>query len=176
MCQTRHDIETERHRTETYLTLLRTFRRQIENYCVSHSNCREDAEDMMQEVFITVWENIGHIRSDSSPKQVNRWLQKVMRTVFVRSIRRKHIDDNSPLSSAIGIVVDDHADRQLLDELMAHLPPDDRQLMQQRLDGYSNNEIAQHLGIPTSTLNKRMSRTLTKMKEIYNQLYETERH
>ena len=173
MCETHHDIEAERQRTETYLALLRTFRRHIENYCVSHSNCREDAEDMMQEVFITVWENIGQMRSDSSPKQVNRWLQKVMRTVFGRSIRRKHIDDNSPLSAAMGMVNDDHADRQLLEELMAHLPPDDRQLLQERLDGYSNVEIAERLGILPNTLNKRMSRILTKMKEIYSQLYET---
>jgi len=175
MCQTRHDIETERHRTETYLTLLRTFRRQIENYCVSHTASREDAEDMMQEVFITVWENIGPLRPDSTPPQVNRWLQKVMRTVFVRSIRRRRID-KAPLAEAAAIADRPNTDRQLIDELIAHLPPPDRQLMQQRLDGYSNNEIAQHLGIPTATLNKRMSRTLTKMKEIYNQLYETERH
>ena len=58
-----HDIEALRN--ERYVALLRTFRRHIEHYCARHSNSREDAEDMMQEVFITGWENIDGLNVES---------------------------------------------------------------------------------------------------------------
>lgn len=158
------------------MTLHRTFSRHIENYCIRHSNSREDAEDLMQEVFITVWENIDGLHPDSSPRQTNRWLQKVMRTVFVRHIRHQRINADASLAEA-----DRLADPSsgppgdaLLEELVAHLPPGDRQLLQERFDGYSNLEIAQHHGLKPNTLNKRMSRIVEKLKEIYTQLYENE--
>lgn len=172
MCETHHDIEAERN--ERYLSLLRTFRRHIEHYCIAHSNCREDAEDMMQEVFIAIWENIDSLRRDSTPKQVNRWLQKVMRTVFVRQIRRHRIKADAPLSEAANAAENDSYERELVEELVAHLPEDDQVLLQERFKGYSNTEIATRLGIKENTLNKRMSRIVTKLKEIYKQMYENE--
>lgn len=172
MCEQRHDIEAERN--ERYLSLLRTFRRHIEHYCIAHSNCREDAEDMMQEVFIMVWENLDGLRRDSSPPQVNRWLQKVMRTVFIRQIRRPRIRAEAQLSEAEHIADTPDYDPTLLEELVAHLPEDDRMILQERFNGYSNTEIAQRMGLKENTLNKRMSRIVTKLKEIYIQIYETE--
>ncbi|MDY6289033.1 MAG: sigma-70 family RNA polymerase sigma factor [Bacteroidales bacterium] len=167
-----HDIEALRN--ERYVALLRTFRRHIEHYCARHSNSREDAEDMMQEVFITVWENIDGLNVESSPRQVNRWLQRVMRTVFVRQIRRHRIDSSAPLSEAAHLAQTDDYDRELLESLIAHLAEDERELLQERFKGYSNIEIAERLGIRVNTLNKRMSRIVTKLKDIYNQNYETE--
>ena len=174
MCDTHHDIQAERN--ERYLSLLRTFRRHIEHYCIAHSNCREDAEDLMQEVFLAVWQTIDTLRRDSSPPQVNRWLHKVMRTVFIRQIRRPRVQGDTPLSEAEHIADEPDHDAALVEELVAHLPDDDRQLLQLRFNGYSNIEIASQLGLKENTLNKRMSRITTKLKEIYNQLYETEQH
>lgn len=174
MCEQRHDIEAERN--ERYLSLLRTFRRHIEHYCIVHSNCREDAEDMMQEVFIAVWENIDALRSDSTPQQVNRWLQKVMRTVFVRQIRRPSIKAEAQLGEAANVADTADSDRELIEELVSHLPPDDRQILQERFYGYSNAEIAVRMGMKENTLNKRMSRIVTKLKEIYKEIYENKQY
>ena len=174
MCETHHDIEAERN--ERYLLLLRTFRRHIEHYCIVHSNCREDAEDMMQEVFIAVWENIDALRSDSTPQQVNRWMQKVMRTVFVRQVRRPRINAEAQLGEAANVADTADSDRELIEELVSHLSPDDRQILQERFYGYSNAEIAVRMGMKENTLNKRMSRIVTKLKEIYKEIYENKQY
>lgn len=174
MQNTQRQTPVGRH--ERYITLHRTFSRHIENYCIRHSNSREEAEDLMQEVFIAVWENIDGLHPDSSPRQMNRWLQKVMRTVFVRHIRHQHIRADAPLAEAerLADTASGPPGDALLQELVEHLPPDDRQLLQERFDGYSNIEIAQHHGLKPNTLNKRMSRIVEKLKEIYTQLYEHE--
>ena len=57
---------------------------------------------------------------------------------------------------------------------MTHLTDDERELLQERFKGYSNIEIAERLGVKVNTLNKRMSRIVTKLKDIYTQQYETE--
>lgn len=174
MQNTQRQTPVGRH--ERYMTLHRTFCRHIENYCIRHSNSREEAEDLMQEVFIAVWENIDGLHPGSSPRQMNRWLQKVMRTVFVRHIRHQHIRADAPLTEAerLADTASGPPGNTLLQELVEHLPPDDRQLLQERFDGYSNIEIAQHHGLKPNTLNKRMSRIVEKLKEIYTQLYEHE--
>ena len=177
MQNTERQTQTDLH--ERYMSLHRTHFRQIEHYCIKHSNSREDAEDLMQEVFIAVWENLCSIHADSSPRQINRWLQKVMRTVFVRHIRQRRIRGNAPLSEADQLADPDtevHSgqlsrhDTELINELVAHLPPDDRELLQERFDGYSNIEIAQRHNLKENTLNKRMSRIVEKLKEIAEQL------
>ena len=174
MQNTQRQTPVGRH--ERYMTLHRTFSRHIENYCIRHSNSREEAEDLMQEVFIAVWENIDGLHPDSSPRQMNRWLQKVMRTVFVRHLRHQHIRADATLAEAerLADTASGPPGDALLQELVEHLPPDDRQLLQERFDGYSNIEIAQHHGLKPNTLNKRMSRIVEKLKEIYTQLYEHE--
>lgn len=164
----------EQQRHDRYMALLGDFSRHIEHFCAIHSNRREDADDMMQEVFIMVWENIDGLREDSTPRQVNRWLQRVMRTVFIRHMRKQPRYSTSDLDDAKGLQVEQDDNAELIEELVAHLPAEDHQLMQERFEGYSNKEIAQRHGLKENTLNQRMSRITTKLRDIYIQLYESQ--
>lgn len=164
------DIETLRH--EKFMALLGTFNKHIEHYCVAHSNSHDEADDLMQEVFIAVWTSIDGLHSDSTPRQVNRWLYKVMRTVFIRHLRHQP-GHGAPLSDAMEIATEESEyDSELLEELIAHLPADDQELLKFRFMGYSNIEMAQKLGLKVNTLNQRMTRIVKKMKDIYTLLYE----
>ena len=166
------DIETVTH--ERYMALLEAFNRHIERYCVVHSNSRAEADDLMQEVFLAVWENIDGLHADSTPPQVNRWLYKVMRTVFIRHLRRRPAPGSTiDLADVAEIQAEEpDYDDELVEELVAYLPDNDQQILSLRFAGYSNIEIAQRLGIKENTLNKRMSRITKKIKDIYTQLYE----
>lgn len=167
------DIGTLRH--ERYMALLGTFNRHIEHYCIVHSNSRAEADDLMQDVFVAVWENIDGLRADSTPPQVNRWLYKVMRTVFIRHLRHRPAPGmTTELSDAEGIRAEEHdSTEELVEDLVAQLPVDDQQILRLRFSGYSNIEIAQRLGVRENTLNKRMSRIIQKVKDIYTRLYES---
>ena len=154
------------------MALLGDFHRHIEHYCVSHSNSRAEADDLMQEVFIAVWNNIDSLHHNSTPRQTNRWLFKVMRTVFIRHLRQQ-LRHAEPLPEALAATTEvAEYDKELLYELIAHLPSDDQKLLQLRFEGYNNIEIAQQIGLKANTLNQRMSRIVKKMKDIYTLLYE----
>ena len=107
------------------------------------------------------------------------WMDKKSRTTVEMQdpfCRPALADADAPLAEAerLADTASGPPGDTLLQELVEHLQPDDRQLLQERFDGYSNIEIAQHHGLKPNTLNKRMSRIVEKLKEIYTQLYEHE--
>lgn len=154
-----------------YAALLDHYRAHIVGFCVRHSDSPAEADDLMQEVMIAVWENTGALRGDSTPPQVNRWLQKVMRTTYVRHLRAKPRYTALPLEAADGVADSDDALRETLDEMMAHLSPDDREVVQQRLRGYDNGEIADSLGVSANNVNLRFFRIKNRLKKIYLRIY-----
>ena len=161
MHTTGDDIE----RTTRYLALLQTFKSHIFNYCYSHSDDEADAEDLMQEILAMVWQCLPGLQSDSSPRQQNRWLQHVMRTAFIRHLRQRPPFVTVPLSHAAHRTADSGNERELLDDLLGHLTDDERHLVQQRLQGYTNAEIAEQEQLNVNTVKQRFRRIIIKLKQ-----------
>lgn len=153
-----------------YARLLDGYRTNIVGFCARHSDSREDAEDMMQEVMIALWVSIGDLGSGSTPQQVNRWLHKVMRTVLVRRLRSSH-PKPLPLSAAGEPAAADNSTEETVEEMLAHLSPGDRELVQQRLQGYDNSEIAKGMEVSSGIVNLRFFRIMKRLKKIYLHIY-----
>ncbi len=157
-----------------YSDLLAEHGGQILNYCCMIGVDLDTTRSLVQEVNIAIWLALDRLDPSSSPRQVNRWIQKVMRhTIYDYCFRRRRIS-TQPLDNTIPLPAPDNADRELLDELVSYLPADDRLLMQQLLDGYSRAEIAAADGITRNAVDQRVHRIVNKMKTIYSKLYETE--
>jgi RNA polymerase sigma factor (sigma-70 family) len=154
-----------------YAGLLDSYRAHIVAFCARHSDSADEADELAQEVLIAVWEGIGDLRHDSSPRQVNRWLQQVMRTVWVRHLRSSRRHETVPLDSDMAADDSDARLRETLEEMTALLSPDDREVVRQRLEGYDNSEIASSLGVNTSSVNMRFFRIIPRLKKIYRRLY-----
>ena len=160
-----HTVGDDIERTKRYLALLQTFKGHIFNYCYSHSNDEADAEDLMQEIFTAVWQGIPGLRSDSSPRQQNRWLQHVMRTAFFRHLRQRLPFATVPLTPDNDRADDSNTEHELLDELLGHLTDDERHLVQQRLQGYSYAEIAEQEQLNENAVKQRFHRIINKLKQ-----------
>ena len=158
---------TDNDKTLRYVALLRDFGAHIVNYCNLHSDSMEEARELQQEVLIAVWEHIEDILDYDDPKKKNRWLRKVMRTTFVRHLRRQPLFPLVPLHHAAEVADSPDYDAELLDEVMAALTPDEQQLMQLRFDGYRNDEIAVMLGTNKNTIDQRFFRIYFKLKKRY---------
>ena len=62
-------------------------RAELTAYC--RGLCRSDAaaQDMVQEVFLRAWQNIGTLQ-DLGPSQRRAWLYRTVRNLFVDAMRR----------------------------------------------------------------------------------------
>ena len=154
-----------------YVRLLGRYRAHIVSYCSRHCDSADEAADMVQEVMIAIWEGLEGLRRDSSPQHVNRWLQKVMRTTYVRHLRARPRHTTVPIEAAGSVVLNDCAVSEMVEELLSRLSPDDRKVVCLRMEGYDNSEIAAELGVSTNNVNQRFFRIVNRLKRIYLHIY-----
>ena len=161
--------EFETDKRIRYLAMLRIFQKHIANFCSVHSDSLAEAEDLMQEIFAALWERIDQLRPDSTVKQQYRWLHRLMVTTVIRHLRHHPFYRPLPLSAARQLPAEEDSSTELLDDLLASLPPPDRQVIDARLQGYSYAEIAESLHSSPEAVKQRMYRIIKNLKKKYNE-------
>lgn len=131
---------------------------------------RERGRDLMQEVVIALWRHAGRLRTDASAAEERRWVRRLTLTALGNISRRGSIV-TVPLRSDYAYRDVDAEQRELIDELAAHLSDDDRRLLDLRLKGYSNNEIAAITGLEPGNVAQHMHRIVGRLRNIYERLY-----
>lgn len=128
---------------------------------------RQDADEVTQDVFLSVHDNLKRFRFESSFKTwvyriaVNRALNYVKKI----SRRRSHEVYSEDAVTETGVVAQVHTNNEREDadvrvqEMLAHLNPDQRACIVLRsIEGLSYQEIAQSLGININTVRTRLMR------------------
>lgn len=124
----------------------------------------DDAEDLVEETFIKVWESV------SSGLEVRNFDALMYRSVrnqclgFLRA--RKPLDD----IDSIPDVCDEAIDTSLRDariwKAIDELPEKCREIfLMSKRDGYSNAEIADELGISVKTVKNQMTKAFSRLRE-----------
>lgn len=158
---------------QRYLDLLHDYGSNIRHYCIVHSDTLYEAQELAQEVMANLWRRMGTLATGSTPRQVNRWLQRVMHTTFLDHLRRHLLwPPTVPLDAARNVDDGQDYDAELLDALLQHLDADEKKLMEQYLAGYKADEIAPGLHLSAAGVRQRIHRIILKMKTIYKQHYE----
>lgn len=133
----------------------------------------EDAEEVLQEVFVHAWNHAD--RYDSSRSSVSTWLVMIARSRAIDRLRSRKVSDrtttelqrekSSDHTSPEGVanVLEEERRKRVREELR-HLPPEQRQVLDLAFyGGMSQREIAQSTGIPLGTVK---TRTLLAMKKL----------
>ncbi|MBX3257820.1 MAG: RNA polymerase sigma-70 factor [Chitinophagaceae bacterium] len=138
---------------------------------------REDARDIVQEVFVSVWKRRMEIEL-RGPLVV--YLLKSVRNVAIRYIERNITRHNylQTLSGSIAAEAPDpilHCEyRELqhkLDRAVASLPPKMQEVyLLSRNERMSYKEIADHLGIAENTVRKQLSNALKSLRTSVSEL------
>lgn len=140
---------------------------------------RQDAEDVAQDVFFTLWKKAGSIRGES---KLSTWLYRVAVNKAINARKRGgvagelrqllSIDDVSTLdlSAPEETRPDRHQEQQAardeLGELMAGLPERQREVyLLHKLEGLSYKEIAAQLDITLSSVESIMHRAKVKLQK-----------
>jgi RNA polymerase sigma factor (sigma-70 family) len=133
-------------------------------------------EDIMQDVLEKMWLSLDTLDMTIPLKDEKMWVINMVRRVVRHSEKLQNVLENEP-KEAIEEVHDipysdyDMADREMVDDLKEMLEPDDRKVVEYIMQGYSNKEIAQKMGINQNTMNQKKNRIIGKMRKIFDEQY-----
>lgn len=132
--------------------------------CIRYTGSRENAKDVLQEGFLTVFDKIGTYKGQGS---FEGWMRRVFANQSLMYIRRndalKYADEiESVPESGLGLDSDDPLGKlnakELLD-LISAMPAGFRSVFNLYvLEGYSHQEIAEALGITEGSSRSQLSR------------------
>lgn len=127
---------------------------------------RCDAEDVMQSVFIQVWNRAARYRSGSD---AGAWILKITRNLSLDRLRsRKNMTDLMSVEDTPsgGDEISRRMDRLLLEHLLEVLDCNERQMVILHAYGYTHREIALVLGRPAATVRWKYGRAIKKLQTL----------
>jgi RNA polymerase sigma-70 factor (ECF subfamily) len=136
-----------------------------------------DAEDVVQEVFVHVWNQSG--RYDPARSSVSTWLTLITRSRAIDRLRNRKVVDRTHEEAHAADPAEDaspegpeavfiHERRERVQRELANLPPEQRQVLEMAFyQGLSQSEISARAGLPLGTVK---TRTLLAMKKLRNAL------
>lgn len=123
--------------------------------CYRYARNREEAEDMMQEGFIQVYNHIKGFRQQSSLKT---WITRIMINAAINYLRKHHkISWDAPLEAVAEEAgyseVQMHLyDKQVVMDCIQKLPVGYRMVLNlYAVEGYSHREVSEYLNIKEAT-------------------------
>lgn len=140
----------------------------VYSFALSLLKNREDAEDVLQEVYLSIYKNAGSYHHRGKPME---WIMTVTRNLCYSKLRSRRIQEPLSDDSAVDYgMMSDTDDRILLLQSLNTLEDDERRVViLHAVAGLRHREIATVLGIPTSTVSSRYNRALKKMRNILTQ-------
>ena len=135
------------------------FRSKLLAYVRARSRSREDAEDILQDVFVKVHRRIATLEDDTS---LGSWLYRTTHNAIIDHYRKKQ-----PIPSPVELAEPPRGDSPtaeqtlapFLTELVADLPDIYREaLTLTELEGLTQTEMARRLGLSTSGAKSRVQR------------------
>jgi len=134
--------------------------------CLKYSKTREEAEDNLQDAFITIFKKIDQYKSKGS---FEGWMKRIVINTALQTYRQKSIlnlvEENYPEEVEIEINEEDISLEFLL-KIIQELPERYRMVFNLYvLDNYSHKEISSLLGIAEGTSKSNLSRARLILKE-----------
>lgn len=152
-----------------WMNLLKRYESQVYNYGIRMTGNNEDALDLMQEVFISVFRNLTNYRGEGS---FRGWLFKIAHYRCIEFYRRKKPNqslDDTPEMESTSLSAEElfsaKQHSQHVVSAMQHLPLTQKAVVELKFFGqFTFDEIAQQLGISVNTAKSRLYSALAKLK------------
>jgi len=133
---------------------------------------REEAEDVLQEVFLQVWRRAADF--DEARGRAFTWLVTVARSRALDRLRalgsRARLGEAAPATEQVGDASQEafqSEQAEVVRQALAQIPTDQRQaLLLAYFEGLTQMEIAARLGAPLGTVKTRMRAGMMKLREL----------
>jgi RNA polymerase sigma-70 factor (ECF subfamily) len=133
------------------------------NIAIRFLNNKMDAEDILQESFITAFNKLDELKSDAA---FGSWLKRIVINNSISFLRKNkmHFEDVNDISSKEIIdsyEIENETDPGLVNNAIKELPDGARSiLVLHALEGYKHREISKMLNISESTCRTQYKRAL----------------
>jgi RNA polymerase sigma factor (sigma-70 family) len=154
---------------ESYYKLYRLYSKAMYNVSYRITGREEDAEDALQEAFISAFKNMHSYRGDAT---FGAWLKKIVVNKAITALKKKRLE-TLPEDEQWD-VAEEEAPTEYREELTIervrnaiHQLPDGYRtvLSLYLLEGYDHQEIAEIMGITESTSKSQLNRAKNKLRE-----------
>jgi RNA polymerase sigma factor (sigma-70 family) len=128
------------------------------------------AEDVLQEVFIKIWQNIQSY--DASKGRLFTWMLNIARNQAIDRARSKEFNNRSKTSELTENVYDRKTVQSMINDVglqktMENMPEESRKLLDLAyFQGYTQEEIAKILNLPLGTVKTRIRSTLIQLRDL----------
>ena len=157
------------NKQQDFTSLYHEFGPGILKLCLGYTGDAVLAEDLVQEAFIAVWNNMEQFRGDSS---WGTWIYRIAVNTclsYLRKNREKLLDISQPEFSSLALdTVNQEQEVQVLYKCISRLPETDRLIISMVLDDRPYTEIAAVIGISEINLRVKIHRIKKQLTEIYN--------
>jgi RNA polymerase sigma-70 factor (ECF subfamily) len=134
--------------------------------CLKYSNSYVDAEDTLQDAFITIFKKIEQYRHQGS---FEGWIKRITINTALQKYRKEGVFDlvnENQIEDVTVEIDDDDIAIDFLLKIIQELPDRYRLVFNlYALDGYSHNEIAEMLNINVGTSKSNLARARMILKE-----------
>ncbi len=125
------------------------------------------ADDLVQETLMRAWRSMDKLKDE---KAVKGWLLTILRRENARRFERQHPQQSAMPTEELAATHPDYdtsTEAFVLRQALEKLPEAYREpLLMQIIHGYSQKEIAEHLGISVAGAGTRLFRAREKMREL----------
>ncbi|MEZ5069835.1 MAG: sigma-70 family RNA polymerase sigma factor [Bacteroidales bacterium] len=159
---------------ESQEALYRRFAPAMYGLCLQYASGEEDAQDILQDGFVKVYQKLGQVRN---PAAFPGWIRRVMINTALERYRSQvvldRVDENREADREVedGGAYEDLTCQELV-ALIQELSPKYRMVFNlYALEGYNHAEIAEALGISEGTSKSNLSRARSILQKRVKNLY-----
>ena len=125
-----------------------------------------DAEDVLHDAYLQVWQSAGQYRTQGKPRA---WIMTIVRNLSLSRLRQQGRTEPLVQEDWQDRLADNpavtHEDRMMLEAVLSALSDEERQIVTlHALTGLRHREIAALLGLPLPTVLSKYSRALKKLQ------------
>lgn len=123
-----------------------------------------EAEDVLQEVYIKIYENASSYQANGTPLT---WILTITKNLALMKLRKaKNHMDVDELKEVLADHKDISENLALVSYVFEHISDEERNiLLLHAVSGFKHREIAKMLGIPLATVLSKYNRTIKKIKK-----------
>ncbi len=143
-------------------------RDELLGYARSVTRSEDNAEDLVQEVMLRLWDMRSRLSSEGRLKSL---AMTMVRNMFLD--QQRHESHSAAMPDNVDIAVDDRRaelrdETRIIRDIVAQLPPLQQQIFRMKeIEGYTAEEIMQITGCTADNLRRNLSRARTKIRETY---------
>jgi RNA polymerase sigma-70 factor (ECF subfamily) len=161
----------ERRDRKAFVRLFELFGPRIKGYLMRQGADRSSAEDLVQDVMLTVWRRAAQFDPDKAA--ASTWVFTIARNRRIDTLRRARRPEIDPEDPALVREPDDPADRvveatqrrECLHAAVAELPEDQARLLRLAyFEDKSHSVIAAELSLPLGTVKSRLRLAMGKLR------------